>query len=333
MPEIRSNPITGDWVIIATERAKRPEEFTQRTARPELPARAPECPFCPGNEGMTPEEQYRIPAPDGGWLVRAVPNRFAALTSEGAAERHVNGFRTCLDGVGLHEVIVETPAHDATMARLALPHLEQVLHVYRHRLRAFYKDRRIEHVILFKNHGEAAGTSLVHPHSQIVGMPVLPNQLRARLEEAMRHWGNFGECLYCRTLREELRDGARVVAQNASFAAFVPYAALSPFHVWIFPRHHIACFGDVTDPQLADLAVVLRDVLLRLHVGLNDPDYNFVIRSLSPQEGALKYFHWYISLVPRVTKSAGFELGTGMFINTAMPERSAEFLRCVSLPG
>lgn len=331
MPEIRSNPITGDWVIIATERARRPEEFTQKTVKPELPARAPECPFCPGNESQTPEERFRIPAPDGGWLVRAVPNMFAALTPEGTAERHVNGFGTCLDGIGLHEVIVETPAHNATMARLPLPQLERVLHAYRHRLRAFYKDRRIEHVILFKNHGEAAGTSLIHPHSQIVGMPVLPSQLRARLEEAMRHWSNVGECLYCRTLREEVRDGARMITENASFAAFVPYAALSPFHVWIFPKHHSAYFGDVTDAHLADLAVVLREVLLRLLVGLKDPDYNFVIRSLSPQEGALKYFHWYISLVPRVTKAAGFELGTGMFINTALPERSAEFLRSVAL--
>ena len=333
MPEIRSNPITGDWVIIATERAKRPEEFTVKAVRRELPARDPECPFCPGNESRTPEEQFRISGPDGGWLVRAVPNRFAALATAGTAERHVSGFRTCLDGVGLHEVIVETPAHDASMARLSVPHVERVLEAYRHRLRAFYKDRRIEHVILFKNHGEAAGTSLVHPHSQIVGMPVLPSQLRARLEEAMRHWGNFGECLYCRTLREELREGVRVVAQNGSFAAFVPYAALSPFHVWVFPRHHSAYFGDVTDGQLAELAALLREVLARIGVALNDPDYNYVLRSLSPQEGALKYFHWYISLVPRVTKAAGFELGTGMFINTALPEASAEFLRRVAVPG
>ncbi len=333
MPEIRSNPVTGDWVIIATERARRPEEFTHRAARPPLPPFAPDCPFCRGNEGQTPAEQFRVAAPDGGWLVRSVPNRFAALTPDGTAERHANGFRTHFDGVGLHEVVIETPAHDVTMARLPVPHLEHVLHAYRHRLRAFYKDRRIEHVILFKNHGEAAGTSLLHPHSQIVGMPVLPSQLRARLEQAMRHWGDYGECLYCRMLHEEVREGARMVAENASFAAFVPYAALSPFHIWFFPKHHSAYFGDATDAHLGDLAGVLHEVLLRLDVGLADPDYNFVIRSLSPQESALKYFHWYISLVPRVTKAAGFELGTGMFINTALPERSAEFLRGVPLPA
>jgi UDPglucose--hexose-1-phosphate uridylyltransferase len=333
MPEIRLNPVTGDWVIIATERARRPEEFTQKRHKAPLRAFEAGCPFCPGNEAQTPEEQFRVPAQGGGWLVRSVPNRFAALTPEGHVHRHVNGFRTFLDGVGLHEVIVETPAHDMTMAKLPVSHVEQILHAYGNRIRAFYKDRRIEHVILFKNYGEAAGTSLIHPHSQIVGMPVLPNQLRARLEEAVRHWGNAGECLYCRTLQAELHDGTRMLAENASFAAFVPYAALSPFHVWFFPKHHSAYFGDATDSQLADLTAVLREVLARLYVGLEDPDYNYVIRSLSPQEGAVKYFHWYISLIPRVTKSAGFELGTGMFINTALPERSAEFLRSVRLPA
>ncbi len=333
MPEIRSNPVTGDWVIIATERARRPEEFTQRVQRAPLPPFAPECPFCPGNEAKTPAEQFRVAAPDGGWLVRSVPNRYAALTPEGDVERHVDGFRTFLGGVGLHEVIVETPAHNQTTALLPVAHVEQILRAYRHRLRAFYKDRRIEHVIVFKNHGEAAGTSLTHPHSQIVGMPVLPNQLRARLEEAVRHWGNAGECLYCRTLQEEVRDGTRMIAENDSFAAFVPYAALSPFHIWFFPKRHSACFGEANDTQLADLAAALREVLARLYVGLQNPDYNYVIRSLSPQEGSVKYFHWYISLIPRVTKFAGFELGTGMFINTALPEASAGFLRGVALPA
>jgi UDPglucose--hexose-1-phosphate uridylyltransferase len=332
MPEIRSNAVTGDWVIIATERARRPEEFAEKKRRPALPAFAPECPFCPGNEDKTPAERFRVPAAGGGWLVRSVPNRYAALTAEGNVERHMEGFRSFLSGVGLHEVIVETPAHNLNTALLPIAHLEQVLGAYRHRLRAFYEDPRIEHVIIFKNHGEAAGTSLHHPHSQIVGMPVLPGQLRARLEEAVRHWGDRGECLYCRSLQEELHDGTRMIAENASFAAFVPYAALSPFHVWIFPKRHSACFGDVSDSEVSDFALVVHEVLFRLHVALEDPDYNYVIRSLSPQECAVKYFHWYLSLIPRVTRTAGFELGTGMFINVALPERSAEFLRGAILP-
>lgn len=328
MPEIRLNTVTGDWVIIATERAKRPEEFTSHKVKKEQPEFVPTCPFCPGNEDKTPPERFRVLAPNSTkWLVRAVPNRFAALTPEGDVLRHANGFRTYLHGVGHHEVIVETPVHNISTALLSGEHMVHVVEGYRHRMRAFYEDRRIEHVIIFKNHGEAAGTSLEHPHSQIVGTPVMPGQLRARIEEAVRHWGDYGECLYCRSLHEELREGQRIVTENESFVAFVPYAALSPFHVWIFPKRHIAYFGSATDTELADLAAMLRDVLNRLYRGLSDPDYNFVVRSLSPQEEAVKYFHWYVSIIPRVSKAAGFELGTGMFINTALPEASAAFLR------
>ena len=210
--------------------------------------------------------------------------------------------------------------------------MEAVLGTYLARFLRFYGDERIKHVIIFKNHGEAAGTSLEHPHSQIVGTPVIPRLVRIRVEEALRHYGNVGECLYCRSLQEELSDGSRVIAENASFAAFVPYAALSPFHIWIFPKHHGASFATVTGSELADLASVLKDLLLRVRLGLDDPDFNFIVRSLPPEEASVKYYHWYLSLVPRVTRAAGFELGTGMFINTALPEKSAKFLRSVEIP-
>lgn len=331
MPEVRLNTITGDWVVIATERARRPEQFAQKRERKPLPEHSPGCPFCPGNEAQTPAATLAIDAPGGGWAVRSVPNKFSALVPEGEPTRRAEGHRTSMTGVGLHEVIIETPAHNLTTALLPVAQVERILEAYRRRFAAFYADPRIEHVILFKNHGEAAGTSLEHPHSQIVGTPVVPGQVRQRIEEALRHWGDLGACVYCRTLDDELADGSRVVAANASFVAFVPYAALSPFHVWIFPRQHRADFGSVSDAELADLAAILRDVLGRLYRGLEDPDFNYVIRSLSPNEGAVKYYHWYLSLVPRLNKAAGFELGTGMFINTALPEASAAFLRDV--PG
>ena len=333
LPEIRLNPVTGDWVIVATERARRPEDFARRRERPALPARSDSCPFCPGNEAMTPEETFRVPDGAGGWLVRTMPNRFPALTPEGELLHRREDGHAVVSGVGRHEVIVETPRHDVGAALLPVAHVAAVLAAYRHRVLALYEDRRIEHVILFKNHGEGAGTSLQHSHSQIVGMPVMPVQLRNRLEEALRHWSDRGECVYCGCLADELRQEVRVVAQNASFAAFVPHAALSPFHQWVFPKRHGAFFGEVSDAELEDLASLLHDVLGRLHFGLDDPDYNFVIRSLSPADGTVKHFHWYLSLIPRVSKAAGFELGTGMFINTALPEASAAFLRSVPLPA
>jgi UDPglucose--hexose-1-phosphate uridylyltransferase len=332
MPELRLNLITGDWVIIATERAKRPEEFVHRHEKPVAANHSPTCPFCPGNEDNTPGEQLRFGDAGGTWLVRSVPNRYAALTPEGSIDRQGSGLRRFLQGVGQHEVIIESPAHQQTLALLPTEHVELVLAAYVDRLRGFYSDRRIEHVIVFKNHGEAAGTSLEHPHSQIVGMPVMPGQLRDRLGEALRYYGDHGECLYCRSLREELAEGVRIVDENELFAVFVPYAALSPFHLWLYPKRHSAYFGAITDVERRGLAEILRTTLRRLYFGLDDPAYNLVVRSLAPCDTEVKHFHWYLSIIPRVSKAAGFELGTGMFINTSLPEASARFLHEVQLP-
>lgn len=327
MPEIRFNRITGDWVIIATERAKRPEDFVRQKAKREVPSYVPTCPFCPGNEDKTPPETFRLPGLDRRWAVRAVRNKFSALTPEGEVSRQGIGVKRSVAGVGLHEVIVEAPEHHLATALLPIAQVERILRAYQHRFLAFYGDPRIEHVIIFKNHGESAGTSLEHPHSQIVGTPVVPGQVRARIQEASRNYDDFGECLYCWYLREELGEGVRIIKEDELFVAFVPYAALSPFHLWIFPKRHAACFGDITDAELSGLAPMLKEILLKIYKGLKNPDLNYVIRSLSPQEGPTKYFHWYVSIVVRLSTVAGFELGTGMFINTASPEQSAQFLR------
>jgi UDPglucose--hexose-1-phosphate uridylyltransferase len=331
MPELRHNLITGDWVILATERARRPEEFARPRQRKPVPPFLAACPFCPGNEGQTPGETFHLDDPGDGWAVRSIPNKYSALAPQDAAVRREDGIRQSLGGVGFHEVVIETPRHDITIPDLPIEHVEAVLRAFRSRFLAFYADPRIKHVIIFKNHGEAAGTSMEHPHSQIVGTPVIPRLIRIRVEEALRYYGDQGECLYCRTIREEMGGRSRVVSENERFVAFLPYAALSPFHLWIFPKRHGACFGTVPEEEMADLAAILKDTLLRVSVGLDDPDFNIVFRSLSPAEGSVKYFHWYLSLVPRVTRTAGFELGTGMFINPAFPEKSAEFLRGVAV--
>jgi len=277
---------------------------------------------------MTPDETFRI-AKNGMWSVRSVPYKFSALSPVGNIEKSKDDFKYAISGVGLHEVIIETPQHNMTTALLPVEQVYDILLTYQNRMLAFYSDPRIEHVIIFKNHGVGAGTSLEHPHSQIVGIPVFPGQVMGRLGEAIRnyYYVNFGECLYCTYLKGELRDGSRIVAENDSFVAFVPYAALSPFHLWIFPRKHDACFASIDEKQLLDLSYILKDILLRLYKGLDNPDFNYMIRSLSPRGADSKYFHWYIAIVPRVSQAAGFELGTGMFINTALPEESARFLR------
>lgn len=335
MPEIRFNPVTGDWVVIATERAKRPEDFVHKRERKEVLPYVETCPFCPGNEAKTPPETFALRDPEGRWIVRSVPNRFSALSPSGdVVKQRATRFRQSVSGVGLHEVIIETPDHSMTTALLPRSQIESILSVYRNRLIEFYRDPRIQHVVIFKNHGAGAGTSLEHPHSQIVGTPVFPGQVMTRVEEAIKNYYyiDFGECLYCSLIKDEMDQGLRIVNENDSFVAFIPYAAASPFHLWIFPKTHRTCFGEIDDREISDLAALLKDILLRLYIGLDNPDFNYMIRCLSPAEAGSKFFHWYIALIPRVTQMAGFEMGTGMFINTALPEESAKFLRELKLP-
>lgn len=327
MPEIRQNIITRQWVIIATERAARPDQFRAEDAgRRQLPSFAPDCPFCPGNEHQTPPETFRLPA-EGAWQVRVFPNKFAALSREGELVRVNEGIRRTISGVGIHEVIVETPDHSTPLARLGEHEVEKVVETYLQRYHKVLEDERVEQVTLFKNHGRQAGTSLEHPHSQLIGTPIIPTEVRERLETALTFYDDNGRCIFCFSLEEECRERIRIVEENDDFVAFLPFAALSPFHIWIFPRRHCASFGCVDDREAASLARILRRLLRRLYSGLNDPDFNFVIRTAPKESEQVRYYHWYLSVVPRVSRVAGFELGSGMFINTARPEDSARFLR------
>lgn len=330
MSELRFNFVTGDWVIIAPERAKRPEDFITAGKKDDLPAYVPSCPLCAGNEGQTPPETFHIDR-DNRWAVRVVPNKFAAVQYEASITRQSSGAKKSMTGAGLHEVIIDTPLHNASLAVLTRDRVEDMLSAYKQRFLDFYRTRYIEHVIIFKNHGQRAGTSLQHPHSQIVGTPVIPGRLKGRIEGALRYYDDFGECLCCLIMKEELNDGVRIISQNDSFVAFIPYSALSPFHIWIFPKRHSACFGSITESELHDLAGILKETLQRLDIGLGNPDFNYVIHSLSPQECAVKYFHWYVSIVTRVTRTAGFEIGTGMYINPSVPDNNARFLRDIKL--
>ncbi|MFQ5817873.1 MAG: galactose-1-phosphate uridylyltransferase [Terriglobia bacterium] len=330
MPEIRQNIITRQWVIIATERARRPEQFAQKGEKKALPAYDPTCPFCPGNEAMAPPETLRLPGKDG-WQVRVVPNKFAALAAAGALVRSHAGIKRTMTGVGIHEVIVETPVHNATTALLSDAEVVQILDSYQQRYAAIVTDPRVAQVTLFKNHGEAAGTSLEHPHSQLIGTPIIPMEVRDRMETALHFYDEEGECVFCRTLAEERDEGTRVVVEGEHFTAFVPFAALSPFHIWIFPKRHSASFAQMDEKEKLNLARVLRRVLRKLYDGLGNPDYNYTIRTAPHDAAGVNYYHWYLSIVPRLTRMAGFELGSGMFINTALPEESAKFLRKVKV--
>ncbi len=332
MPELRQNFVTKEWVIISSERAKRPSSYAEPTDRrlaTDYPEYDPTCPFCPGNEEIDLGIAC-IPS-EGPWQVRVVHNKFPALVSEGQPIHTVDGVQHRLAGVGHHEVVVIHPRHNTTMALMEPHEVQLVFEMFQQRGKAMAQDPRIQQIIYFKNHGRRAGASLVHPHCQIIGMPVVPDTIRRRIIDVQRHFEQTGESPLCRMLADELEREERLVAVSEHFAAFVLYAALSPFHIWIVPRQHRACFLQVLQDELADLGWIVRDVLRRIYFGLNNPDYNLIIRTSPVRETDDIFFHWYISLVPRLSFMAGFEMGSGMHINPSLPEMSAAFLRDVTI--
>jgi UDPglucose--hexose-1-phosphate uridylyltransferase len=231
--------------------------------------------------------------------------------------------------VGRHEVIIESPRHNTCPALETPEEVARTIRAFQARGADFAQDPRIEQIIFFKNHGPQAGTSLAHPHTQIVGLPVVPYHIRTRAEDARRYFDDTGRCALCEMWRGESEDGKRVISQNEHFIAFIPYAAFSPFHTWIMPRRHCPNLLEAAPDEVNALGHILRDVLRRLYIGLHDPDYNYVIRSAPLRDPGREYLHWYTTIIPHVTKTAGFEMGSGMFINVALPEESAAFLRGV----
>jgi len=330
MPELRQNFFTKEWVIIATERAKRPEEMATHRAAPAVTSFVETCPFCPGNENKTPPEILRSPTTAGEpWAVRVIPNKFAALSSEVQPTRSLQHLRRRIDGFGFHEVIIDSPDHARCMALLSDEHVASILRVYRERYNTLSVDRRVNHITIFKNHGADAGASLQHPHSQLIATPVIPSQVRHRLHEALRHYDDVGECMFCHMVEREVEDQTRIVLKSEHFVALEEFASATPFATHIFPLRHMASFSEITDLEIADLARVLRTLLAKIYVGLENPDLNYTVRSGPTEYNGARHFHWYVSVIPRLTRVAGFELGSGMFINSVLPEAAAEFLRKV----
>ena len=332
MAELRQNMATKEWVTVADERAKRPADYIEKHKPVVTETQMffdETCPFCPGNEELDLEIE-RMPA-NGAWQTRVVNNKYPALSQEGQVIRTFDGVHRSITGIGHHEIIVEHSRHNTTLALMTSQEVAFYLRTLYRRGWDIQIDSRIEQVIYFKNHGERAGASLRHPHSQIVGLPVVPNDIRRRIEEARRYFDDTGSCVYCTMLQDELDNKVRLVAVNKNFVAFVLYAAPAPFHMWIIPRRHSVSYLYLQEEEFADLATILRQVLRKLYVGLRDPAYNLIVRSAPVKEIGNDYLHWYITIVPRLSRSAGFELGSGIFINPAIPEESADFLRQVKI--
>ena len=327
MPEIRKDYATDTWVLFSAARSRRPGAF--RNAKSSTPKE--ECPFCVGHESMTPPEvlAYREGGSrDGpGWRIRCVPNPFPAIASTGEVRHHAEGLFVRVDGVGAHEIIVETPEHDARLASLAETQIAEVLRSYRDRYRALAADPRIKYVLVFKNHGERAGASLSHPHSQLIATPIVPLRILDELEGVRTHRATAAaSCLYCDVVASERKAGQRLVAENERFIALAPYAARFPFETWILPKAHETSFEDITDDERTPFARILKDALGRLFKILDDPPFNYYIHT-APTDRKETRYHWHLEITPRLTETAGFERGTGFYINPVMPEDAAAILR------
>lgn len=337
MSELRWDPLKEQWVIIATERGRRPRDFQMERILPESSA----CPFCYGFESKTPPEIFAIRSygePNTpGWQVRVIPNKYPALRVEGAVKSRGYGLYDVRDGVGAHEVIVETPDHHKGMADFTPAEAANVLMAYRARLLDLRNDFRLRHLVLFKNHGAQAGATLSHSHSQLIAVPLTPPTAATELRVSREFYEKHERCIYCDMIEFELKEGTRIVNETADYVVMTPYASCFPFELRLYPKKHYSDFATMNDRELLELGGVLRDMLCRIRSVLKDPSYNFILHTSPPQQSrpgrpeywnSLEYdYHWHIELVPRLTQIAGFEWGTGFFINPTSPEDSASFLR------
>jgi UDPglucose--hexose-1-phosphate uridylyltransferase len=325
MSTLRQDPTTRQWAVLAVRRGDRPHEPAV-VPRPPVPPHDPSCPFCPGNEDQTPPEILREP-PGNPWEVRVVPNLFAALSGTGSVRRRGKRLFREMAGVGSHEVVIETPRHDGRMDELAQDQVARVVWVWRERYRALMGRPDVRAVVVFKNFGALAGTSLPHPHSQIVATPVFLPRLLRRLDIATRYYDENGACVYDDVIAGERRAETRLVEEYGGFIAFEPWAAQSPFETWIAPTFHQGSYGELADEEVDDLAAILIRTLTALRRAAGDPDYNLVLYSAPAGGHASHVFHWHLKLIPRISTPAGFELGSAMSINTVAPEDAAAMLR------
>jgi UDPglucose--hexose-1-phosphate uridylyltransferase len=331
MPELRRDPVTGRWVVIATERARRPESFSQAVREPITPAAA--CPFDEGNEHLTPPEVFAIRRPGSqpdapGWSVRVVPNLYPAFTMAAAAVTAGSSeLFQAQPALGAHEVIISSPDHTRSTAQLPLEQVERMVRAWIARMRTHAADPRIAYTQLIYNHGRSAGASLEHPHAQLFAMPFIPPVLLEEMAGAERFYRQQDECVFCAMLEAELAEDERLVFASDRFVTVVPFASRVPFETWILPRHHQSRFEDLSAEDVAGFAEMLQQVTAALQRRLNDPPYNFFIHTAPCRSPELPHYHWHLELLPRLTTWAGLEYGTGVIVNIMTPEAAAVFLR------
>lgn len=338
MRELRRDPIVGQWVVVYTRDFLRPQDYRKEDHTLKQKAT---CQFCPGREAFTPPEvdALRLHGShpnSSGWQVRVVSNKFPALRIEGQFHPRREGVFHFAEGIGAHEVVIETPAHDRNLADLTDEEMTRVIQKYQNRVIDLTRDRRFKYIIVFKNYGESAGTSVEHPHSQIIALPMIPQYVLEELQGSSRYYARHKRCVYCDIVEREYRDQERIIAQNDGFVAFCPFVPRYAFECWVLPKAHGLDFAALSSEQTLQLSQVLRETLYRLKACLSDPSYNYYFH-ISPvnQEKEAPHgphgYHWHIEIVPNLVQTDGFEWGTGFYIVHTPPQEAARCLREIRL--
>jgi UDPglucose--hexose-1-phosphate uridylyltransferase len=333
MSELRRDPIGGRWVIVDTDHPSSPKEFEYE---PQV-FRGGICPFCYGNEGMTPPEIEAMRDPStapntSGWTVRVVPNKFPALQIEGNLDRRGLGMYDMSNGVGAHEVLIETPYHEKDIPDLTNGEVENFLSMYCRRNLDLIKDKRFKYIMIFKNFGAAAGASLEHPHTQMVALPMVPKNVMEEIRGAHNYFEYRERCLFCDIIRQEKQEKERIIIENEHFISFCPFVSRFPFEIWIIPKEHSGYFCNMPREEIPSLAAILRETIARLKRIFKGLSYNFIIHS-SPinGDGSSEGYHWHIEFMPKLTRVAGFEWGSGFYLVPTPPELAAKYLKEVKI--
>lgn len=329
MSEFRQDSISKNWVLIAETRGKRPDDFKQLPATPEgLPDVSPSCVFCPGQERQTPGEIVRYPDKKQ-WLVRVIPNKYEAVGH--VLGKRLEDFYVSRPGIGDHEVVI-TRLHNQSTALQEISLIDLTLQVYIDRINELRDHEEIRYVHIIQNHGHQAGGSMIHPHSQIFGIPFMPERIQEELAGTRSYFDIHGACAYCEMILYELRAQERVVLDTPDFLVSTPYASKMPFILHVLPKTHRASFQDITISERKELAAVMKTVFSRLYERMKNPAYNYYIHTLPFGGTGLtksiddsKSYHWHMVVMPRVNVWAGFELGTDVYVNPMPPEKAAKF--------
>jgi len=329
MAELRREPVALRWVVIMTSETKGPEDYLVfRKPYREIEPIEP-CPFCAGNEVLTPQQILALEGKEKGkWAVRVVPNKFPFFRIEGELDKRPEGMYDLMNAVGAHEIIIETPDHQGAWGKMDSGQMQRVLRAYRERASDLARDRRFRQILILKNH---PGVFCLHPHSNVLALPVIPRRIDEEIWGTLDYFRRKERCIFCDIIKEEIASGKRLILESAHFLSFCPFASRYPFETWIIPRRHSSDFVSIGDEEMRDLASIMGSVFRRLLRLLQDPPYSFAIHGSPIQE---KYhrseYHWHMEIRPRIGLREGFEWATGFFVNPTPPEVAATHLREVN---